>query len=67
MVREGVPASRSPVSLGTIQSHRAWTRAPSSQDFEPHGAGRLQGLSVAIPRRTLALPFGVPELMGPRG
>ena len=26
--REGVPAGRSPVSIGTIQSRRAWARAP---------------------------------------
>ena len=38
-----------------------------SRDFEPHGAGRLEGPDVAFPGRTPALPFGVLELLGPWG
>ena len=41
LVTEGVPASRSRVRPGTIQSHMAWARAPRS--LNPTGRAGYQG------------------------
>ena len=66
-VREGVPAGRSPVSLGTIQSRRGWARAPRT--LNPWG-GEAGGPGRSLPGSRSSLSsrcHGAVGPLGPRG